>query len=118
MVVKTITGIAPAMVVLMLGRELLVTSLRGICESSGQNFGANLSGKLKMIIQSVTILVILIYVNYHVWLKQHGYETWTRNFELFRNITIWLTIVITVWSGLIYIQRAIEMFKGSAEVKT
>ncbi len=34
-VVKTITGVVPWMVVLILSRELLVTSLRGISESGG-----------------------------------------------------------------------------------
>ena len=49
-------------------RELLVTSLRGMSESGGQSFGAAFSGKLKMVFQSVTILVILVYVNYRRWL--------------------------------------------------
>ena len=52
------------MVVIILARELLVTSLRGMSEGSGQAFGAAFSGKLKMVFQSVTILVILVYVNY------------------------------------------------------
>src|SRR3954453_1767030 len=37
MVVRTTTGVAPGMVVLLLARELLVTSLRGISESAGQS---------------------------------------------------------------------------------
>src|ERR1700722_17949682 len=52
-VVKTITGVAPWMVVLILARELLVTTLRGASEASGQNFGADMGGKLKMVVQSV-----------------------------------------------------------------
>ena len=44
--------------------ELLVTSFRGMSEGSGQNFGAVIGGKVKMVFQSVTILVILVYVNY------------------------------------------------------
>ena len=39
-VVRTITGVAPGIVVILLARELLVTSLRGEAESSGQAFGA------------------------------------------------------------------------------
>lgn len=108
-VVKTITGVAPYMVVILLGRELLITSLRGIAESSGQSFGAQFSGKLKMVFQSVTILVILAYVNYHDWLRDHGntlqYATW------FRDFCIWATIVITVVSGYTYIQKAIAMYR-------
>src|SRR6185436_19060249 len=63
-VVRTITGVTPAMVVILLGRELLITTLRGMGESAGQNFGAAMAGKVKMALQSITILVILVYVNY------------------------------------------------------
>ena len=101
-VVTTITGVVPAMVVLILARELLVTSLRGQSEASGANFGAAFSGKLKMTIQSVTILVILIYVNYF---RDQVWALWIRDFF------IWATIVITLISGLLYIQRAVSMHR-------
>lgn len=106
-VVKTITGVAPGMVVLILARELLVTSLRGSAESGGKNFGAQFSGKLKMVFQSVTILVILVYVNYYSWLHRNWdpYATW------FRDLCIWATIAITVISGLLYVQRAVAIYR-------
>jgi CDP-diacylglycerol---glycerol-3-phosphate 3-phosphatidyltransferase len=110
-VVKTITGIVPFMVVIMLARELLVTSLRGAAESSGQNFGAQFSGKLKMVFQSVTILVILAYVNAYPWLYRSG--PWLDRATWFRDVCIWLTIGITVLSGLLYIQRAVAMYRES-----
>jgi CDP-diacylglycerol--glycerol-3-phosphate 3-phosphatidyltransferase len=104
-VVKTITGVVPAMVVIILARELLVTSLRGSSESSGQNFGAAFSGKLKMVVQSVTILVILVYVNYYETFKDH---LWAK---ICRDACIWLTILITIISGLLYVQRAVAMYR-------
>lgn len=107
-VVKTITGIAPFMVVIMLARELLVTSLRGSVEGSGHSFGAQFSGKLKMVFQSVTILVILIYVNAYHWLSNQTWYPWARSF---RDLCIWLTIGITVLSGLLYVQRAVAMYR-------
>jgi CDP-diacylglycerol--glycerol-3-phosphate 3-phosphatidyltransferase len=106
MVVKTLTGVAPGIVVILLARELLVTSLRGSSESSGKNFGAQFSGKLKMAIQSVTILVILIYVNYYSQLGK--YEPYAANF---RDFCIWATVAITVISGLLYIQRAVALYR-------
>jgi CDP-diacylglycerol---glycerol-3-phosphate 3-phosphatidyltransferase len=105
-VVHTLTGVAPGIVVILLARELLVTTFRGITESTGQNFGAALSGKVKMVFQSVTILVILAYVNYGVHLDP-GYEWWA---ALIRDSCIWITVFVTVVSGLIYIQRAMTMY--------
>ena len=63
-VVRTITGVAPGIVVILLARELLITSLRSSSEGGGKNFGAAFSGKVKMVFQSFTILAILLYVNY------------------------------------------------------
>jgi len=105
MVAKPITGVVPAMVVIIMARELLVTSLRSTSESSGQNFGAQFSGKLKMVIQSATILVILVYVNYFRTLR--SYE-WAR---YLRDAFIWATLIVTLASGFLYIQRAIVLYR-------
>ncbi|MDB5302895.1 MAG: pgsA, partial [Phycisphaerales bacterium] len=111
-VVRTITGVAPWMVVVILSRELLVTSFRAMSEGSGQNFGAAFSGKLKMGFQSATILVILIYVNYLNRLEEHGYQDAATKF---RDFCIWATVLITVVSGLLYVQRAVGVYrKGMA----
>jgi phosphatidylglycerophosphate synthase len=108
MVVRTLTGVAPWMVVVLLARELLVTSLRGISESAGQNFGAVWAGKFKMAFQSGTILVILIYVTFLPWLERYHWEPPAR---IIRDIGIWGTIFITVYSGLTYIRRAVDLFR-------
>ena len=106
--VQTITGVAPWMVVVILARELLVTSFRGLGEASGQNFGAAMGGKLKMVFQSVTILIILVYVNYLQRLRDHGYD---RGATVVRDVFIWLTIAITVISGLAYVERAVSVYR-------
>ena len=55
-----LSGVATWMVVVIIARELLITSLRGLCESRGINFSATQAGKLKMIAQSVNVPLILI----------------------------------------------------------
>ena len=107
-VVKTITGVVPWMVVVILARELLVTSFRGLSESSGQSFGAAFSGKLKMGFQSGTILAILVYVNYLTQLTDMNYEKYAR---WVRDFGIWGTLVITVASGLMYVQKAVAVYR-------
>jgi CDP-diacylglycerol---glycerol-3-phosphate 3-phosphatidyltransferase len=106
--VTTITGVVPWMVVVILGRELLVTSLRGLSESGGQRFGAAVSGKVKMLLQSITIMIILVYVNYLGWFESRGYELVAR---LVRDGFIWATIIITAISGLLYVQRAVVLYR-------
>lgn len=100
-VVRTISGVAPGVVVILLARELLVTSLRGESEAAGNNFGAKFVGKFKMGVQAATILVILIYVNYLHQLQNVG---WEEPIRYFRNFCIWTTVIVTVYSAMSYIQ--------------
>jgi len=106
--VRTISGVAPAMVVIILARELLVTTLRGAYEEGGQAFGAVFSGKLKMVLQSATILAILVYVNYLPSLEAHRAEPLARHI---RDAFIWATIVITVASGMLYVRRGLRIYR-------
>ena len=110
MVVKTITGVAPWVVILLLGRELLVTSLRGISESKGHHFGAAMSGKVKMVIQSITIMVILIYVDFRGWLLELDWELHAR---VLRDVCIWATVIVTVLSGYTYVRRAMHLYRSA-----
>jgi phosphatidylglycerophosphate synthase len=107
MVVRTLTGVAPGIVVILLSRELLVTTLRSLSESSGRSFGAAFSGKLKMVFQSVTILVILVYVNYVAKMSPE----FERAARIFRDVCIWATVVVTILSGLLYMQRATDLYR-------
>jgi CDP-diacylglycerol--glycerol-3-phosphate 3-phosphatidyltransferase len=119
-VVKTISGVAPGMVVLLLTRELLVTSLRGAAESAGQAFGAAFVGKFKMVFQSGTILVILVYVNYVAgdFGRRHLTDSLRGAAEWGRDLCIWATVGVTVYSGLVYVQRAVSMYRGSLREPT
>ena len=110
-VVKTITGVAPGIVVILLARELLITSLRGASEGAGQSFGAALSGKIKMGFQSATIMVILMYVNYYTWVQSHApYMRFVRDFG------IWGTVAITVGSGFSYVRRAMALYREMPKI--
>ena len=47
------SGITAWMAVVVVGRELLVTALRGFIEQRGGDFSAKMAGKLKMVFQCV-----------------------------------------------------------------
>ncbi|HZZ43648.1 MAG TPA: CDP-alcohol phosphatidyltransferase family protein [Tepidisphaeraceae bacterium] len=102
----TISGVAPYMVVILLARELLVTSLRGMAESMGAKFGADMGGKVKMGFQSGTILAILIYVNYRQAFSPSAEFGW----RCLRDFGIWSTLAITIFSSFSYIRRGIVLF--------
>jgi CDP-diacylglycerol--glycerol-3-phosphate 3-phosphatidyltransferase len=52
----------PWMVIVIIGRELLVTSLRAVIESSGGDFSAKWIGKWKMGFQCVAVIACFLYL--------------------------------------------------------
>lgn len=85
------------MVVVILGRELLVTSLRGVTEAAGQSFAANVYGKAKMALQSTTIVWVLLTLAH-----PHGLAF----FADLRPYLVWLTVAVTFFSVVPYLRMA------------
>ncbi len=96
-----LSGVAGWMVVAMIGRELLVTSIRGAYEADGVDFSAGSSGKAKMILQSITIPVILLLIA----LGSPGPESGERTIII---LLVWATVIVTLFSGLPYIGKALQ----------
>ena len=91
-----ISGVYPWMVVVLIARELLVTSIRDVLESMGHQTGAKLAGKFKMVVQSIAIpTVLFLVINFRP--DENPFVM------IVINVLVWLVILITVWSGLPYI---------------
>lgn len=102
------SGVNPWMVVIVLGREMLVTSLRGFLETRGADFSATASGKLKMFLQCVAATISLLSMDAH-------FATWTIggvSFTLIRDVMLWLMVAVTTWSGYDYVKRAIQLLSN------
>jgi CDP-diacylglycerol---glycerol-3-phosphate 3-phosphatidyltransferase len=84
--------------------------LRGIAESGGASFGAVWAGKVKMVVQSFTILVILAYVNYLHTLEKS--PDVLRIATLVRDVFIWVTVVVTLYSGVGYVRKALALYRS------
>jgi len=96
-----VSGISGWMAVAMVARELLVTSIRGVYEADGVDFSAGASGKLKMILQSVAVPVVLLMVAF----ANPAPDTNARTFLV---LLAWATTVVTVVSAFPYIGRALQ----------
>jgi len=98
------SGVTPAIACIILARELLVTSLRGLVESTGGDFSASLSGKLKMILQCVTVpLVLIVLATIGATPGSIG-----RTIVLW---SVWTTTAVTAFSAVPYILRAMQYTK-------
>jgi CDP-diacylglycerol--glycerol-3-phosphate 3-phosphatidyltransferase len=104
------TGLAAWMVTVVVGRELIITGLRGFLESRGAVFGADWLGKIKMGLQCAALFVIfgvLLAAGLAVWED----ETFRETTIVFRNLLLYVTVVITALSGLQYLWRAALLLK-------
>lgn len=105
------SGIRPWMVAVILARELFVTSIRGVLEGQGIDFSAGWSGKWKMVLQSIAApLALFVAVNPFA---AESY-LWTTG----RDIAVWLTVLITLWSAWPYLRRARLMLDAGNGAKS
>ena len=54
------SGVNAWMVIIVIGREMFISSLRGFLEQQGKDFSASISGKLKMALQCVAVTASLL----------------------------------------------------------
>ena len=101
------SGVIPWMVVIVLGREMLVTSLRGFLEQQGADFSASASGKLKMFLQCDAATASLLSLDPAF----SGLSVAGIGFLQIRDILLWSMVAVTVWSGYDYVLRAIELLR-------
>jgi CDP-diacylglycerol--glycerol-3-phosphate 3-phosphatidyltransferase len=97
--------VPPWIVVAIVGREFIVTSLRGYMESKGHEFGADPMGKLKMVVQCIAIPAVL-FARILQDLVPPEYELWISIFWWLAVVLVWVTLILTVWSGVGYILKA------------
>lgn len=95
------SGLAAWMAIVVVGRELLVTSLRGMIEGAGGDFSARALGKWKMVLQCLAVAVVL------VCLIRQPTEPWL---IIARQVSVWLAVLLTLYSGLDYIRIAAAAF--------
>jgi len=94
-------AVAPWMVVVLISREFLVSSIRGYAESHGTPFGAELAGKVKAVVQMVALAVV-------IYVKAHGHlpllpgtaSRWAAAGA------VYLALVLTVLSAVVYVVKA------------
>jgi CDP-diacylglycerol--glycerol-3-phosphate 3-phosphatidyltransferase len=100
-------GLQAWMVVVIVGRELLVTALRSFLEERGSDFSAKMSGKLKMVLQCVAAGVCLFYLHYKSPDVPPEWVWWLLV------ISVWSAVALTVYSGIVYVLIAVRLLRES-----
>jgi CDP-diacylglycerol---glycerol-3-phosphate 3-phosphatidyltransferase len=100
-------------VITILGREFFVTGIRQIAISQGIVLAAERLGKHKMVWQVITVIYFLLLLA-----SAEGPLAFTRNWfawrplspEVFGHLTIWITTLLTLASGMSYFWKNRRLF--------
>jgi len=97
------------MVIIIVTRELAITGLRLLAASKGVVLSAERFGKHKTISQIVAIIALLVIDAKNEWPVplQNVFQGWGVPFTEF---ALWLTVALTVASGVIYLWRNREIY--------
>ncbi|MAC20727.1 MAG: hypothetical protein CMJ23_13830 [Phycisphaerae bacterium] len=104
------SGVQVWMALVILGRELLVTSIRSVMEGLGIDFSAGWSGKWKMVLQSIAAPTAL-------FVAVNPFALESSFWVLLRDGFVWAAVVVTVWSALPYLLRA-RLLVGEMESRS
>ena len=98
-------------VMLVLTREFAIASIRMIAAAGGVVIPANIWGKIKTVSQmTFTIIIMLLGEAYYI-LADFNAEIFTKlpDLSLISNGLLWITAILTVISGVIYIKDSIKI---------
>ncbi len=102
------SGVTAWMTFIIIARELLITSLRAFLEQRGRDFSAKWSGKIKMIVQCTAVPLCLLSLSEPFVASLPDWFAADR-FRVLRDVAVWGTVGITVYSGVEYTWRAFRM---------
>lgn len=92
------------MVLVILGREIIITGLRGIASTEGIVIQASNLGKYKTIFQIVAIIGLILHYNYN-WFFGISHTLLTVDMHNVGMFFLWIATVLTIWSGVDYLVR-------------
>ena len=97
------------MVLVILGREIIITGLRGLASTEGIVIPASNLGKYKTIFQITAILGLLLHYDYH-WFFSIDHPYLYVNMHNIGIFYLWISVVLTIWSAVDYLRKFIRFF--------
>ena len=83
---------------------MMVSGLRMIAGTNGNVIAASMFGKIKTVAQMVTIIAAIVMTNDKWFIQEPAI--------LVTNIIVWISVVFTLLSGIDYLWKNKEVFKG------
>ena len=106
--------VSPLPVMLIIGREFLITGLRLLAAYSSVVIPPTWWAKVKTFTQISLVGVVLIYINFVKSLEYFdspALELFSFDYRYYFNLMLWLTAVITIGTGIDYVVKYSYMIK-------
>jgi len=88
--------------VLIIGREFLISGLRSIAASEGFTIEASELGKLKMVVQIVSVVATILALRWDYWTINLHYFTFVLGVHLVAVMAIWFMTAVSIISAVDY----------------
>lgn len=113
------TGLTNAIIlILIISREFMVTSIRLVASSQGKVVAANNWGKAKTISQIAAVLLVML-MQYVLELNSlnvislNNAVQLSQCFDIISDVLMWIATALTLISGIIYIVQNFEFIKNA-----
>jgi CDP-diacylglycerol--glycerol-3-phosphate 3-phosphatidyltransferase len=106
--------VSPLPVMLIIGREFLITGLRLLAAYSSVVIPPTWWAKVKTFTQISLVGLVLLYINFIKsleYFESPALEIFSFDYRFYFNLLLWLTAVITVGTGIDYIIKYFYMIK-------
>ncbi len=107
--------VQPWMIMLIIIREFFITGLRSLAAYRGMVISPSLSAKFKTVLQMVTIVAILLYINLKTIMPALGYAGDFFEKQSVVQVFDWMvliTMVVTVLTGIDYLIKNGAILRG------
>jgi len=97
--------VSPLPVILIVGREFAITGLRLLAAYRGVIISPTWFAKVKTFLQLTIVGIILAYITLISGLEYYQsplLSTFAFDYEFWFNLAMWLTAVVTLWTGIDY----------------
>lgn len=88
--------------IIIIGREFLISGLRSIAASEGFTIEASELGKLKMVVQIVSVVAAILAIRWDEWVVRLGSSSFVFSVDLVARMAIWFMVAVSVISAVDY----------------
>ena len=104
----TMSACSPVVLVVILAREFAVSGVRMLAAAQNRVVAANLWGKVKTVLQMLTIIVFYFGVALEAWQGSMGVSVYLS--QIVGYALCWLVAAVTLLSGVIYLWQNRDCF--------